>query len=108
MPIKLGIHTGPQNLSMAELHRLWKRADEAGSIAVRSTPASVVGHLLSSRPRRGRTLAPRYNAWRQALNIGADIAWTSEPDTVAVVQNVLERPPQLAYAIGPAYHKGVQ
>ena len=30
MPIKLGIHTGPQNLSMAELHRLWKRADEAG------------------------------------------------------------------------------
>ena len=24
MPIKLGIHTGPQNLSMAELHRLWK------------------------------------------------------------------------------------
>jgi len=30
MPIKLGIHTGPQNLSMAELHRLWKRADKAG------------------------------------------------------------------------------
>lgn len=30
MPIKLGIHTGPQDLSMAELHRLWKRADEAG------------------------------------------------------------------------------
>ena len=30
MPIKLGIHTGPQNLSMAELHRLWKRADAAG------------------------------------------------------------------------------
>src|SRR2546427_11925662 len=30
MPINLGIHTGPQDLSMAELHRLWKRADEAG------------------------------------------------------------------------------
>jgi len=30
MPIKLGVHTGPQDLSMAELHRLWKRADEAG------------------------------------------------------------------------------
>src|ERR671933_510921 len=30
MPIKLGIHTGPQDLSMAELHRLWKRANEAG------------------------------------------------------------------------------
>jgi F420-dependent oxidoreductase-like protein len=30
MAIKLGIHTGPQDLSMADLHRLWKRADEAG------------------------------------------------------------------------------
>jgi F420-dependent oxidoreductase-like protein len=30
MRIKLGIHAGPQDLSMAELHRLWKRADEAG------------------------------------------------------------------------------
>lgn len=30
MPIKLGVHAGPQDLSMAELHRLWKRADAAG------------------------------------------------------------------------------
>ncbi len=30
MAIKLGVHAGPQNLSMEELHRLWKRADEAG------------------------------------------------------------------------------
>lgn len=30
MPIKLGLHTGPQDLSMEELRRLWTRADEAG------------------------------------------------------------------------------
>jgi F420-dependent oxidoreductase-like protein len=30
MAIKLGVHTGPQDLSMSELQRLWKRADEAG------------------------------------------------------------------------------
>jgi F420-dependent oxidoreductase-like protein len=30
MAIKLGVHTGPQDLSMADLHRLWKRADAAG------------------------------------------------------------------------------
>lgn len=30
MSIKLGIHTGPQDLAMAELLRLWKRADESG------------------------------------------------------------------------------
>lgn len=30
MTIKLGVHTGPQDLSMADLHRLWKRADAAG------------------------------------------------------------------------------
>lgn len=30
MSLKLGIHTGPQDLSMAELERLWKRADGAG------------------------------------------------------------------------------
>jgi alkanesulfonate monooxygenase SsuD/methylene tetrahydromethanopterin reductase-like flavin-dependent oxidoreductase (luciferase family) len=30
MAIKLGVHTGPQNLSMTDLHRIWKRADEAG------------------------------------------------------------------------------
>jgi F420-dependent oxidoreductase-like protein len=30
MSIKLGVHTGPQDLSMADLHRVWKRADEAG------------------------------------------------------------------------------
>ncbi len=30
MSFKLGIHTGPQDLTMAELKRLWKRADDAG------------------------------------------------------------------------------
>ena len=30
MSLKLGIHTGPQDLTMAELLRLWQRADEAG------------------------------------------------------------------------------
>ncbi len=30
MPIKLGVHTGPQDLSMDDLKRLWARADEAG------------------------------------------------------------------------------
>jgi F420-dependent oxidoreductase-like protein len=30
MAIKLGVHTGPQDLAMDELKRLWKRADEAG------------------------------------------------------------------------------
>lgn len=30
MAIKLGIHTGPQDISMTELTRLWKRADAAG------------------------------------------------------------------------------
>jgi len=29
MSLKLGIHAGPQDLSMAELKRLWQRADEA-------------------------------------------------------------------------------
>ena len=30
MPIKLGVHTGPQDLTMDDLKRLWTRADEAG------------------------------------------------------------------------------
>ena len=30
MTIKLGVHAGPQDLSMADLHRLWQRADEGG------------------------------------------------------------------------------
>ena len=30
MAIKLGIHTGPQDLTMEELRRIWVRADEAG------------------------------------------------------------------------------
>ncbi len=30
MSFKLGIHTGPQNLSIAELKRIWQRADDAG------------------------------------------------------------------------------
>ena len=30
MSIKLGVHTGPQDLAMDELKRIWKRADEAG------------------------------------------------------------------------------
>ena len=28
--MKLGIHTGPQDLEMAELIKIWKRGDEAG------------------------------------------------------------------------------
>ena len=59
-------------------------------------------------PPRGTVLAPQDDPWPQALNIGTDIAWTRKPDTVTVAQDVLERPPQLAYAIGPAHHKGVQ
>ena len=30
MPIKLGLHTGPQEIEMAELLKLWKTADEGG------------------------------------------------------------------------------
>jgi len=30
MAIKLGIHCGPQDISMAELQKLWRRGDEAG------------------------------------------------------------------------------
>ena len=30
MSLKLGIHTGPQDLTMAELQRVWRRADDAG------------------------------------------------------------------------------
>ena len=30
MPLKIGIHTGPQNLSMDDLRRLWQKADDAG------------------------------------------------------------------------------
>ncbi len=30
MALKLGIHTGPQDLSMQELQRLWRRAEQAG------------------------------------------------------------------------------
>ena len=30
MAIKLGVHTGPQDLSMNELQRIWQRADDAG------------------------------------------------------------------------------
>ena len=29
MALKLGIHTGPQDLEMSELERLWARADES-------------------------------------------------------------------------------
>jgi F420-dependent oxidoreductase-like protein len=30
MALKIGLHTGPQDLSMAELQKLWRRADQAG------------------------------------------------------------------------------
>jgi len=30
MAIKIGVHCGPQDISMADLQRLWRRADEAG------------------------------------------------------------------------------
>ncbi len=30
MPLQLGVHTGPQDLPMDELKRVWQRADEAG------------------------------------------------------------------------------
>jgi F420-dependent oxidoreductase-like protein len=30
MALKIGIHTGPQDMSMAELQKLWRRADQAG------------------------------------------------------------------------------
>ena len=30
MSIKIGIHTGPQDLTMEELQRIWKRGDESG------------------------------------------------------------------------------
>ena len=30
MSFKFGIHAGPQDLTMEELQRLWKRADESG------------------------------------------------------------------------------
>jgi alkanesulfonate monooxygenase SsuD/methylene tetrahydromethanopterin reductase-like flavin-dependent oxidoreductase (luciferase family) len=30
MALKIGMHTGPQDLSMAELQKLWRRADAAG------------------------------------------------------------------------------
>lgn len=30
MTLKLGVHTGPQDLSMEELQRVWRRADDAG------------------------------------------------------------------------------
>ena len=30
MALKLGIHTGPQDLPMEELLRIWRRADESG------------------------------------------------------------------------------
>ena len=30
MALKIGIHTGPQDMSMAEFQKLWRRADQAG------------------------------------------------------------------------------
>jgi F420-dependent oxidoreductase-like protein len=30
MALKIGMHTGPQDMSMADLQRLWRRADQAG------------------------------------------------------------------------------
>lgn len=30
MALKLGVHTGPQDLSMADLQKIWRRSDEAG------------------------------------------------------------------------------
>lgn len=30
MALKIGMHTGPQDMTMAELQRLWRRADQAG------------------------------------------------------------------------------
>jgi F420-dependent oxidoreductase-like protein len=49
MAIKLGIHAGPQDLSMDELHRLWKRADAAGFYWI-----SVWDHFYAN-PIRERT-----------------------------------------------------
>ncbi len=48
MALKLGIHTGPQDLSMQELQRLWRRAEQAGFWW-----ASVWDHFYSN-PLRSR------------------------------------------------------
>lgn len=49
MPLRFGLHTGPQNVEVAELQRLWRRADEAGFYWV-----SVWDHLYAN-PLRDRT-----------------------------------------------------
>lgn len=43
MRIKLGVHTGPQDLQMGELKRVWARADEAGAAAGRQRLGALTG-----------------------------------------------------------------
>ena len=59
MAIKLGVHTGPQNLSMTDLHRIWKRADEAGFHWI-----SVWDHLRQPAHRALCSCFRRWRRWR--------------------------------------------
>ena len=68
-PIKLGVHTGPQNLSMTDLHRIWKRADEAGFHWI-----SVWDHFYAN-PLAERS-APCFEAVADGVSGLADLAGT--------------------------------
>ena len=56
MALKIGIHTGPQDMGMAEFQKLWRRADGAGFHWI-----SVWDHFYSN-PMTGQQRNPCFEA----------------------------------------------
>src|SRR6266850_1028579 len=52
--------------------------------------------------------AARHDAGRQRFDVGADLARAREPDAIAMLQDVLQRPAQPADTVRTAEHERVQ
>src|SRR5262249_35457798 len=73
-------------------------------------PQAATAHLAAalSGEHALAILAARHHAWRQALDVRADVAWPREPDAIAMRGDVGQRPPELAHAIRPPHDERVE
>src|SRR5437870_10460717 len=76
-------------------------------MAAGSLPISVCGNTTPIFMEVS-SAAARYDAGRQRLDVGVDVARAREPHAVAVLENVLQRATQTADAIGTAEHERVE
>src|SRR5438128_296838 len=76
-------------------------------MAAGSLPISVCGNTTPIFMEVS-SAAARYDAGRQRLDVGVDVARAREPHAVAVLEDVLQRATQTADAIGTAEHERVE